>query len=336
MTRVNPAQGSTENLTSQSLTSVSIQPPSSNPNLSLAHRLLTGMGTGKNPLGCGGPFFIRQHSVSSVPPLHGQGVGHPLGQVLVAQNGASEEKPAQAPMPGGEPILTSGGVPSSGNSNSAGTVVGAPAVPPPATSTLPAIELVTQRTKDSKKLVGTINIGDKRKTLTTEAFRKVILDASHYPLSATYIWVTVLEESKLIGKQGEYYIVYQRTGTPSRHYVIAMRVKEETADRVEIEWYLVKMKRDKQGNFTGPYSADLNKNREDADPDNSEDAVYTPYNHGGWIYDRKAGKITYHLDSDTGGSVPGWMVKKGALLAFPQELLKVKWKIEGKIEGSLD
>lgn len=273
---------------------------------------------------------------------NGGGVDHPTQP---AQQPSSPPSPPPIPNPVDridrrpDPIKEVG-VLTSGGRNTAQADPAA-ALPPHAGTPAPvAIELQTTRTEDSKKLVGTINIGDKRKTLTTEDFRKVILDASHYPLSATFRFFKTLEASKLIGRQGDFYIVYQRTGgalgVSSRQYVIAMRVKEETADRVEIEWYLVKMQRDKQGNFTGPYSADLNKNREDAEPDNSEDAVYTPYNHGGWIYDRKAGKITYHLDSDTGGSLPGWMVSKGALLAFPQELLKVKWKIEGEIEGSLD
>lgn len=202
-----------------------------------------------------------------------------------------------------------------------------PAPTEPAASGAPeAIELQTTRTPKSIKLSGSVNIG--HKDISTADFRGVILDANNYPMSATYMGVNTLEACKALGQNGDYTIVYQRTGAmwpvDPRQYVIAMNVKSETKDRVEIEWNLVRIPTDNNGNYIGIYSADLNEHK--------DDAVYTPFNHGSWVYDRKLKKITYTLDSDTGGTLPDWMKTKGAMMAFPTELLKVKWHIEGDLE----
>jgi hypothetical protein len=39
--------------------------------------------------------------------------------------------------------------------------------------------------------------------------------------------------------------------------------------------------------------------------------------------------VTYTVSSDPGGSLPGFMTTQGAVMAFPLELLRVRWGIAG-------
>ncbi|MBI4411006.1 MAG: hypothetical protein HY541_00795 [Deltaproteobacteria bacterium] len=190
-----------------------------------------------------------------------------------------------------------------------------------------SLELQKTKTSGTVSISGSISIGANADKISTEDFRKVIFDANHYPLTAKVNGVSALTECTSLGTRDGYAIVYQRTGglkpfVYPRHYVIAMKVKEQTDNKIVIEWYEVKHTVDADGAFVGPYASTLNQHT---------DHVYTPYNHGSWTYDKANGKITYSLDSDAGGSLPSWMVSKDTLLAFPKELLKVKWGIEGEM-----
>lgn len=191
------------------------------------------------------------------------------------------------------------------------------------------ISLQTERTSGIVSMRGTVNISGAASKPTVQEFKTAIFDAEGYPLTATYMRVPALTECRSLGTQDGYAIVYQRTGgirgvMNPRHYVIAMKTKSETESQIEIEWWLVEHTQNDDKSFTGPYADTLNAHQ--------SDHVYVPYNHGGWIYDWTAGTITYYLDSDSGGNLPSWAVSKKAIMAFPQELLKVKWGIEGKLE----
>lgn len=159
--------------------------------------------------------------------------------------------------------------------------------------------------------------------ITTADFAAAILDGSTYPMSASYMGVPALLECRTLDRRADgTVVVYQRTGgnalVSSRHYVIALKVAERSDTRVKVVWNLVQHTQ-VNGRFEGPYATALNAHPE---------AVYTPYNTGSWVYDRAAGTVTYSARSDPGGELPGWMVSEGAVMAFPLELLRVKWGIE--------
>jgi len=159
-------------------------------------------------------------------------------------------------------------------------------------------------------------------SISTADFTTAIMDCDNYPLTATYGGVKALEKCKTLDHLSDgSVVIVQRTGgnfmVSSRHYVLQLKVVSQTEDRVEIQWDLVThTQADKT--FSGPYASALN-----ADPD----AVYTPYNVGGWIYDKKAGTITYWVTTDAGGNIPEFMQTEGAIMAFPKELLKVRWGV---------
>lgn len=166
----------------------------------------------------------------------------------------------------------------------------------------------------------TVNTGGA--PITTADFATVIMDCDKYPLTATYAGVKALEKCKTLDHLSDgSVVIVQRTGgnflVSSRHYVLQLKVVSQTDDRVEIQWDLVQHSQTDE-TFSGPYAAALN-----ADPD----AVYTPYNVGGWIYDKKAGNITYWVTTDAGGNIPAAMQTEGAIMAFPKELLKVRWGV---------
>lgn len=159
--------------------------------------------------------------------------------------------------------------------------------------------------------------------ISTDAFIAAIMDGDHYPMTATYMGVKALDVCKTLDRRPDgTVVVYQRTGgnfaIKSRQYVIALKVKEHTAERAEIEWNLVKHDV-VDGAFSGPYAAALNAQ--------ASSTAYTPYNHGTWRYDKTAGTISYAVQSDPGGNVPDWLVSEGAVMAFPLELLKVRWGV---------
>jgi hypothetical protein len=181
------------------------------------------------------------------------------------------------------------------------------------------MELVS-RAGNAKRMATTVST--KGADISTADFVKAILDCEHYPMSASYLGVKALLECRTLERRPDgYTVVYQRTGgnalVGSRNYVIALKVTEQTDTRAKIEWDLVKHTGDAP-NFVGPYAAALNAHPE---------AVYTPFNTGGWVYDKPAGTITYYVQSDPGGTVPGWLVSQDAVMAFPLELLKARWGV---------
>jgi hypothetical protein len=158
--------------------------------------------------------------------------------------------------------------------------------------------------------------------ISTASFVAAILDCDRYPLGAGVMGVKALKFCHTLEKRSDgYTVIHQLTGgnslVSSREYVIALKVTANTDTRARIEWDLVKHD-GKPGSMTGPYASALN-----AYPD----AVYTPYNTGGWEYDKTAGTIKYWAQSDPGGSVPGFLVSQDAVMAFPLELLRVKWGV---------
>lgn len=153
-------------------------------------------------------------------------------------------------------------------------------------------------------------------------FTAAILDCDRYPLGASVMGVKALKFCKTLEKRSDgYTVIHQLTGgnslVSSRQYVIALKVTTATDTRARIEWDLVKHS-GTAGSMTGPYAAALNA---------QSGAVYTPYNTGGWDYDKAAGTIKYWAQSDPGGSVPGFLVSQDAVMAFPLELLKTKWGV---------
>ncbi len=181
------------------------------------------------------------------------------------------------------------------------------------------MELVS-RTGIAKRMSTTV--GTNGAPISTADFVAAILDCERYPMTASYMGVKALLECRTLEKRADgYTVVYQRTGgnalVGSRHYVIALKVTEQTDTRAKIEWDLVKHTGGNGAPFVGPYAAALNAN----------EAVYTPFNTGGWTYDKAAGTVTYSAQSDPGGTVPGWLVSEAAVMAFPLELLKSKWGV---------
>ncbi len=159
--------------------------------------------------------------------------------------------------------------------------------------------------------------------ITTADFVSAILDCDHYPLGASFMGVKALKSCKTLDKRSDgYTVVHQVTGgnalVGSRQYVIALKVVEQTDTKARIEWDLVKHA-GAVGSMTGPYASTLN----------AVDAVHTPYNTGGWTYDKAAATIKYYVQSDPGGSVPGWLVSQDAVMAFPLELLRTRWGVGG-------
>jgi hypothetical protein len=167
-------------------------------------------------------------------------------------------------------------------------------------------------------------VSTKGAPISTADFVAAILDSEHYPMTASYMGVKALLECRTLEKRSDgYTVVYQRTGgnalVGSRHYVIALKVTEQTETRARIEWDLVAHTGGSGGApFVGPYASTLNAHT---------DAVYTPFNTGSWLYDKTAGTVTYSAQSDAGGTVPGWLVSQDAVMAFPLELLKTKWGV---------
>jgi hypothetical protein len=181
------------------------------------------------------------------------------------------------------------------------------------------MELVS-RSGNAKRMSTTVST--KGAPITTSDFVKAVLDCERYPMTASYMGVKALLECRTLERRSDgYTVIYQRTGgnalVSSRHYVIALRVVEQSDTRARIEWDLVKHG-GATGAFTGPYAAALNART---------DAVYTPLNTGGWTYDKAAGTVSYWAQSDPGGTVPGWLVSQDAVMAFPLELLKTRWGV---------
>jgi len=161
---------------------------------------------------------------------------------------------------------------------------------------------------------------EESKLPSTSDFSKVILDADNYPLDAKVFFTKLLLNCELLEKEGPYYIVYQRTsGGPTaanRHYVIALREVEMSDTKTKIEWYNIP-----ESEARARYPQAMAKDAK---------AVYTPYNHGSWVYDKSGKTLTYNLDLDFGGSVPGVISNNigGLLGAYPKHLLKTKFDID--------
>lgn len=170
-----------------------------------------------------------------------------------------------------------------------------------------------------KRAVITIDLSDADPATlpTTEEFRDVILDANNYPMDAKYWGVKVLLDCRSLGVEEGYHMTYQRTAPPpggsARHYVVALKTSEFSSSKVRVGWNSIS-ETDAQASYASILAAD-------------PDAVYTPFNEGYWEYDQAAKTITYSLAVDSGGNIPNWLVKEGALLAFPKKLLQDKWGI---------
>lgn len=157
---------------------------------------------------------------------------------------------------------------------------------------------------------------------TTSEFVETILDCKKWPMMASYVGVRSLEECTELDRHPDgSTLLYQRTGTAmgvaSRHSVLRYYVAKLTDSMAEVRWDLVYHKLD-EGRYQGPYSCTLEKHPE---------AVYTPYNAGTWIFDRRAGTVVYRIARDPGGSIPGFMETDSAIMAFPKELLRTRWGI---------
>lgn len=159
---------------------------------------------------------------------------------------------------------------------------------------------------------------------TTESFIAAILDVDHYPLTASYMGVKAITSSTRLATLSDGTVVLHqitggRLGIQPRQYVTALKVTTRSDTIAEVQWFLVKHTVNADGTFSGPYADVLNAHR--------EEAVYTPYTHGTWHYDRTAGTIRYSTESDAGGSLPGFLVTDAAVTAFPKEMMKVRWGI---------
>ncbi|MBU0505254.1 hypothetical protein KJ708_04600 [bacterium] len=154
---------------------------------------------------------------------------------------------------------------------------------------------------------------------TIDQFIDVIFDGDSYPLDAKYMDADVLLDSYNLGLEQGYELIYERTAPPpggkSRHFIMAMRVVQESDKRVRIDWH----------SLSEDYALDHFPAVFAADPE----AIYTPYNHGSWTLDLgDKPKITYQFDVDPGGRVPLWMIPEDMLLAFPKKVLSANWGIE--------
>ncbi len=168
-----------------------------------------------------------------------------------------------------------------------------------------------------------ISVPTQGAAITTADFVAAIMDCKNYPMTATYMGVSALEECSTLEKRADGTVaIYQRTGgamgVSSRQYVLLLKVVKQTDTQVEIQWDLVK-NTVTNGVYSGPFADKLNKDK---------DTVYTPYNNGGWKYDKTAGTINYWVTSDPGGSLPGFLQTDGAVMSFPKELLRVRWGVE--------
>lgn len=162
--------------------------------------------------------------------------------------------------------------------------------------------------------------------VSIDKFISAVLDASHYPMSASYFGVPALEESTTLAKLPDgSTVAYQRSGgnalLKSRQWLIQLKVTKRTETVGEVQWFLIKETVGADGSFTGPYAEKLNAHR--------DDAVFTPYNHGTWRLDRTAKTVMYAAESDAGGSLPSWAVSESAVLAFPREMMKVRLGVGG-------
>lgn len=185
-----------------------------------------------------------------------------------------------------------------------------------------ALDLVP-REAGHRTIAATVSTGGR--TVSPAEFTAALLDCAKYPLSATYMGVQALVECRTLAPANNgTAVIYQRTGgnalVAERHWVAQVRVKEQTDTRAVVEWDLVKHTIENGKVTAGPYASVVQ-----AHPS----AVFTPYTTGSWVLDNVAGTVTYTVTSDPGGSLPGFMTTQGAVMAFPMEVLRVRWGIEG-------
>lgn len=184
------------------------------------------------------------------------------------------------------------------------------------------ITLVSQKTASVGTVKATVDVSGAN--IDPAVFAKTLLDCANYPMTATYLNVPALTEcTTLEGGRGDgRSVIYQRTGAKwpvsERQYVIALKIDELSADKAVVSWGLVQHQRGEDGTFSGPWASTLNKH---------PDAVYTPYNTGSWTYDKTKGTVVYTATSDPGGSIPSAFVSESAAMAFPKELLRVKFGV---------
>jgi hypothetical protein len=184
----------------------------------------------------------------------------------------------------------------------------------------PAFELLP---REAGHRTMSITVSTRGKIIPIEAFTAAIRDCAQYPLTATYMGVLALVECKALDRLADgSTVIYQRTGgnalVSGRHWVVQIRVREQTESRAKVTWDLVKHEVAGGRVSGGPFAAA---------PQAHPGAVWTPYNAGTWTLDNTAGTVTYQVSSDPGGALPGFMTTQGAVMAFPLELLKVRWGI---------
>ena len=162
------------------------------------------------------------------------------------------------------------------------------------------------------------------KSIAIDAFINAVMDGDHYPLTASYMGVPALVESRTLArlKDGST-IVYQRTGAmamvKARQYINHYTVTQRTETLAEVQWQLVQHVMNAAGQYTGPYADVLNQHL--------EDAVFTPYNKGMWRYDQQAQSIDYAITSDPGGSLPCWTMTEQTIMLIPRALMQANWGI---------
>lgn len=160
--------------------------------------------------------------------------------------------------------------------------------------------------------------------ITTEDFVAAVFDCDNYPLSAVFAGIRALDECRTLERRADgSTVIYQRTGgtilLSPRQCVVRLKPISFTDTRAEIQWDLVQHAEDAEHRFTGPFATVLNAH--------ASEAVYTPYNTGGWIYDKSAGTVSYWTAIDPGGMQPDYMQTDAANQAFPMELLRARWGI---------
>ena len=188
------------------------------------------------------------------------------------------------------------------------------------TAATPSFTLVP---RDSKHRTMSATVSTGGTEIALSSFSAAVLDCDNYPLSAKYMGVQALVECKTLAKLADgSAVIYQRTGGNSlvsgRQWIVQVRVREQTETAIQIDWDLVQHEVSGGKVTGGPFAGSAS-----AHPD----AVWTPYNTGSWRFDKPAQAVTYTVSSDPGGSLPGFMTTQGAVMAFPLELLKVRWGV---------
>jgi hypothetical protein len=191
------------------------------------------------------------------------------------------------------------------------------------TGLMPVLDIVKKPPNPNRvkqtKIEFDLSAVNKKQLPTLDEFTDVIFDGDSYPLDAKYMDADVMQDSYNLGLEQGYELIYERTAAPpggkTRHFIMAMRVVQESDQRVRIDWY----------SLGEDYAQDNFPEVFEADPE----AIYAPYSHGSWTLNLgRSPKITYQFDFDPGGRVPLWMIPDDMIFAFPKKVLLDNWGIE--------